>query len=82
VEKISKLKMPVKVKSEFKESKKIFWKMMNRSIKPQEKLEYVVDYENGEILYVDEKVVEKWSNFKSLLNVEHDRIANLASMGS
>jgi hypothetical protein len=66
----------VRVTSEFRESKKMFWKSVNRRRKPQEKLEIVVKDAKRE------QVAERWSEyFESLLNVEDDRRANLTSMG-
>jgi Na+-translocating ferredoxin:NAD+ oxidoreductase RnfC subunit len=45
--------------SEFRESNKIFWKVVNRKRKPQEKIEEVVKNENGEIIHGNEQVVER-----------------------
>jgi hypothetical protein len=60
----------------------MFWKSVNSRRKPQEKLEIVVKDTIGEILNENEQVVERWSEyFKSLLNVEDDRRAELTSNG-
>jgi hypothetical protein len=70
-----------RVTSEFRESKKIFWESVKRKSKPKEKLDIVLNDENGEILHEKEQVVEGWSEyFVSLLNVENYRKGNLAFM--
>jgi hypothetical protein len=46
-----------RVKNEFRESKKMFWKSVNKKNKPQEKLEVVVKDTKGEILNESEKVL-------------------------
>jgi hypothetical protein len=72
-----------RVTSEFRESKKMSWKSVNRMRKPREKLEGVVKDTKGEILNENEQVVERWSEyFESLLDVEDDRRAKLTYMGS
>jgi hypothetical protein len=48
-----------RVTSDFKKSKKMFWKTVNRRRKPQEKLEVVVKDAKGEILDKNKQVVER-----------------------
>jgi hypothetical protein len=47
------------VTSEFRESKKMFWKSVNRRMKPQEKLKEVVNDANVDIFNEGEQVVER-----------------------
>ena len=68
--------------SDFKDSKKMFWKEVKRIRKGESKKEECVKDINGEVLSERKQVLGRWGEyFEGLLNVTEERRAEIAAVG-